>query len=372
MNNPLHGQLRGPLQGLSTVGSGSYHEDDVQFLLRSVEIEDTAIEEKERLIQTRQKHYSEMISQEQAPTPEHQQWYERALACNGQRMAEDVQALAQALDQACQQPQIVLVSFVRAGLPLGVLLGRALRDLGRQACHYGISIIRDRGIDQVALEAIIEAHGAQSIVFVDGWTGKGAISAEVQRSLAADHRFSGPPRLVVLADPCGRAWLAASAEDWVIPSSILGTTVSGLVSRSIWPSAGGLHGCVVYDHLQAHDVTRSFVERIDGLRRQLPAVTTAQPWSAAQAVQLQAAAGQAIDGLAARFAVSNFNRIKPGIAEATRAVMRRMPDHVLVRDLHDSDVQLLLHLTERAGVPVEQVGAALGPYRAATIIRSLS
>lgn len=372
MSNPRHGPVRGPIQGMPTVGSGSYREDDVQFLLRSVDIEVTGVEEKERLIQTRQKHYSEMISQEQAPTPEHQQLYERALAYNGQRMAEDVQALAQALDRECHGPQIVLVSFVRAGLPLGVLLGRALRDLGRQVFHYGISIIRDRGIDQLALKTIIEAHGAQSIVFVDGWTGKGAISAEVQRSLAQDPRFSGPPRLVVLADPCGRAWLAASAEDWVIPSGILGATVSGLVSRSIWPSEAGLHGCVVYDHLQAHDVTRPFVDRIDGLRRQLPAVTTAQPWSADQAGQLQAAAGQAIDGLAARFAVSNFNRIKPGIAEATRAVMRRVPDHVLVRDKRDSDVQLLLHLTERAGVPVEQVGAALGPYRAATIIRSLS
>lgn len=139
-------------------------------------------------------------------------------------------------------PSIVLVSFVRAGLPLGVLLRRALLDMGRDAHHYGISIIRDRGIDKVALEAIIEEHGAENIVFVDGWTGKGAISSEIQRSLNGDSRFPQNPRLVVLADPCGRAWLSASAEDWVIPSGILGATVSGLVSRSIWPTDGGLHG----------------------------------------------------------------------------------------------------------------------------------
>ncbi len=362
---------QGTVHGLTTVGSGSYRPDDVHFLLRSVEIDVTDVLEKERLIQTRQKHYSEMISLEHAPDPVHQDLFERALAQNGTRMAGDVLAMAQALDRQCNGPEIVLVSFVRAGLPLGVLLRRALRDLGREAHHYGISIVRDRGIDRTALEAIIQAHGAQAIVFVDGWTGKGAISGEISRSLAGDARFPEQPRLVVLADPCGRAWLAASAEDWVIPSGILGATVSGLVSRSIWPADGGLHGCVVYDHLQPFDMTQAFIEQVDGLRRQLTDACAVEPWTVAQRLALQAAAGQAIDGLAARFEVNNPNRIKPGIAEATRAVMRRVPEHVLVRDIRDSDVQLLLHLTEQAGVPVEQAGAALGPYRAATIIRSL-
>ncbi len=117
-----------------------------------------------------------MISEESAPSAAHKALYERALEQNGARMADDVQALAQALARECAGAEIILVSFVRAGLPLGVLLRRALIDLGREAHHYGISIVRDRGIDTVALEAIIQAHGAQNIVFVDGWTGKGAIS----------------------------------------------------------------------------------------------------------------------------------------------------------------------------------------------------
>ncbi|MNP59517.1 Cysteine protease StiP precursor [compost metagenome] len=79
-----------------------------------------------------------------------------------------------------------------------------------------------------------------------------------------------------------------------------------------------------------------------------------------------------MSSLATRFGITNLNRVKPGIAEATRAVLRRVPDHVLVRSRSDSDVQLLMHLTESAGVTVEEVGAALGPYRAVTIIRSVS
>lgn len=354
-----------------TVGSGSYLAEDVHFLLRPVAMELTDVLEKERLIQTHQKHYSEMISQEDAPSPIHMQLFERAMDQNGARMAADVQALALALDAHYQGPSIALVSFVRAGLPLGTLLRRALKRLGRNVEHYGISIVRDRGIDSVALEAVIAAHGAESVVFVDGWTGKGAIAGEIDRCLGRDPRFPHGPRLVVLADPCGRAWLAASAEDWIIPSGILGATVSGLVSRSIWPVDGGLHGCVVYDNLRPHDVTRRFIERIESARSDV-SVNAAQPWSAAQATQLQSDALSVVNRLAAKFAISNLNRIKPGIAEATRAVLRRVPDQVLVRDRDDADVQLLIHLTDRAGIEVRQVGDELGPYRAVTIIRGVS
>ncbi|WP_259642911.1 cysteine protease StiP domain-containing protein, partial [Pseudomonas syringae] len=76
-----------PVHGLDTVGSGSYLSDDVHFLLRSVDMQTTSVEEKERLIQTRQKHYSEMISEESAPSAAHLALYELALSQNGARMA---------------------------------------------------------------------------------------------------------------------------------------------------------------------------------------------------------------------------------------------------------------------------------------------
>lgn len=358
-------------EGLSTIGSGSYGRDDVHFLLRAMEIEATDVQEKERLIQTQQRHYSEMISHELAPSELHQNLYQRALAQNAQRMAADVQALAQALNERCTGSTIALVSFVRAGVPLGVLLRRALLALGRDVRHYGVSIIRDRGIDTVALEAVIKLHGAENIVFVDGWTGKGAISGQLLDSLAGDARFPLKPRLVVVADPCGRAWLAASAEDWLIPSGILGATVSGLVSRSIWSPQPGLHGCVVYEQLAAHDVTQHFIHSIETARAHLSAQASAQPWTLAQAWALQQRAQAALEGISRRFSVTNTNRIKPGIAESTRAVMRRVPEHVLVRSRDDQDVQLLLHLSAQAHIDVQEVGDALGPYRALTVIRSV-
>ena len=55
--------------------------------------------------------------------------------------------------------------------------------------------------------------------------------------------------------------------------------------------------------------------------------------------------------------MDSINRIKPGIAEATRAVLRRVPDHVFVRQMDDPDVSLLVGLAKEKGIRVTEAGA---------------
>ena len=356
---------------MAAVFSGSYLPSDVQFVLQTLELTPTDIADTERLIQSGQKHYSQMLSAEPVPSPQHMAIYRQALHQHGQRMAQDIQALALALKPLAVDGEITLASFVRAGLPVAVLLARALREMGVRCTHYGISIIRDKGLDQQALDFICQQHNPASLFWVDGWTGKGAIAGELARSLANDSRFSGEPRLVTLADPCGRSWLSASAEDWLIPSGVLGATVSGLVSRSVLTESG-YHGCVNCQHLMAQDVTQSFIEHLDSLRQGLDTVSASQPWTASQKAQLQQHSQQVISQFAARYGVDNINHIKPGIAEATRAVMRRVPEHVFVRDKHDPDVQLLLTLAAERGLVIEEAEDDLANYRALTIIKRLT
>uniref|UniRef100_UPI0029F496C4 RNA-binding protein n=1 Tax=Klebsiella pneumoniae TaxID=573 RepID=UPI0029F496C4 len=69
--------------------------------------------------------------------------------------------------------------------------------------------------------------------------------------------------------------------------------------------------------------------------------------------------------------VDSINRIKPGIAEATRAVLRRVPDHVFVRQMDDPDVSLLVGLAKEKGSQVTEAGDTLGQYRAVTIIKKV-
>ena len=354
-----------------TLFSGSYSPSDIEFLLQPIEMKMTSIEQKETLIQSGKMHYSDMLSQEPAPSKEHLDIFKKALEIGADRLAMEVLILAKQLIHQYTGKAIVLASLVRAGVPLGVMLHRALKQLGHESYHYGISIIRDRGIDPVALSKIESKHGVDSIVFVDGWTGKGAITKQLTTSLNERNGYPSKPRLVVLADPCGMAWLSASYEDWLIPFGILGAPISGLVSRSVW-SATEYHGCVICNHLVDFDHSVSLVDKIQKQQqnttlKQIPPAICTQKASAA----LMTLSQKVIKKLQIKYDINNVNRIKPGIAEATRAVLRRIPDHVLVRDKQDPDVNLLILLAQSKGIIVEEVGDDLGQYRAATIIKKV-
>lgn len=101
------------------------------------------------------------------------------------------------------------------------------------------------------------------------------------------------------------------------------------------------------------ECSQHFVDVIAEHRKSL-AFESIKPcvWSDADRASLSALSKSVIDSVATQFDITSTNRIKPGIAEATRAVLRRVPDHVLIKDLNDPDVQLLIHLAESAGVQV--------------------
>lgn len=353
--------------------SGTYPSTDVTFLLKIVTLEAIDNASKEAAIQSGLRHYSEMISFESVPEAGYMAIFYEAMSVGAARMGREVAALARSISNQMNGP-ITLASLVRAGVPLGVLLKRALSRMGKDVQHFGISVIRDRGIDSNAMRHIIERRPIEGLLFVDGWTGKGAIATELERSF---HSFSAqPPKLVVLSDPCGRAWLAASGEDWLIPSGILGSTVSGLISRSILneevTGPEDFHGTVRWDHLMSHDISAVFVDSVwthavTALDRN---IDLAQ-WTINDRSSHQRRSRQAINRIAAEFAVENTNRIKPGIAEATRAILRRMPQIVLLSSGEDAELAALRHLIREKNVQFQVVPKKIQPYRAITLIRKV-
>ncbi|QOW46264.1 MULTISPECIES: cysteine protease StiP domain-containing protein [Acinetobacter] len=373
-------------QRLANIGfHGSYRPQDITFLLNITDLTPTSVAEKERLIQSGQKHYSEMISEENAPSPEHLKHFQHAFTHGSARLAQEVQQLSQALMTRFPKQPIVLVSLVRAGVPLGVLLKHCIAK--QQACfHYGISIIRDRGIDFAALNAIIQQHGAENIVFVDGWTGKGAICRELTKNLQDYPELFDAgweiPRLVTLSDLGGYSWLSASCEDWLIPFGILGSVISGLTSRSILRAdidqaeakldcfnPEKWHDCVVYTHLQQHDLSVQFIQNILNIIEQHP-IQQRIEWNNEIRLTQQKLCLDTVDWIAAHYQINNINHIKPSIAEATRAVLRRVPERILIRDEHNPHVQLLLHFAQQQHVSVDILGSKLGPYHAVTLIKN--
>lgn len=374
--------------------SGSYRPDDVRFLLVPVDLQPTDVATKERLIQSGQKHYSELLAPEYAPDPTYLALFEAAFERNADRVARDTLALARALaaEADAGQPPVI-VSLARAGTPVGALLRRALRHLGHDIPHYSVSIIRDRGIDAVALDAIRTWHPGHVMRFVDGWTGKGAIARELRLALATYDDARGTqsdPRPVVLSDLAGVAGLAAGGDDYLIPSAILNGTISGLLSRTVLDrdllGSEDFHGCVELDHLAVHDRTRWYVDAVDarmtsmleGARpsdaipdgsRHHTYTTQMASWTDDDRAACRIRSEALMAAVAERFGIVDRHRIKPGIGEATRAVLRRMPERVLVCDPDAPDARHLVHLATQKGAPVD-VWPDL-PYAAVTLIRKL-
>ncbi len=348
--------------------SGSYRAGDVRFLLKPLAMADFVdIPEKEKLIQSGQRHYSEMLSPESLPSERYLNVFREACASNLERMARDCVHLAALIAQRRSGP-ITLVSLARAGTPVGVVLKHLLPG----SVHYSVSIIRDRGIDQVALEHILAAgHAPESIVFVDGWTGKGVISRELEAAIAEFNSRRGTHidgGLYVLSDLAGTAACAASCDDYLIPSSILNATVSGLISRSILNESigpGDFHGCVYYAQFAAQDQSQAFADALVARAVAIGALPGAAPMNKARAAQVSRSYMQAV---LTQHGISDVNMVKPGIGEATRVLLRRVPRLLILRDEHASEVAHLKLLAQEKQVPV-LVDPEL-PYHAVSLIRS--
>lgn len=358
--------------------SGSYRHDDVDFLLKRLAQQPFIdIVHKEQLIQSGARHYSEMLSPEALPSARYLQVFKDAFAANRGQMARDCLSLAALIAaRRTGRSPITLVSLVRAGTPVGVILKHLLqRVMGRQVVHYSVSIIRDRGIDQMALHHILDqGHAPESIVFIDGWTGKGVISRVLEQAVSDFNQRNDvavDSGLYVLSDLAGTAACAASSSDYLIPSSILNATVSGLVSRSVLNESIGpadFHGCVYYDEFQAHDLSREFADGLiaDGVRlAERDGIPKAAPIDRAQVAAVSA---EFLHTTMAQHGIDDVNLVKPGIGEATRVLLRRVPRLLILRDPDAPDVAHLKLLATEKSVPLS-VDPDL-PYQAVSLIRS--
>jgi hypothetical protein len=338
--------------------SGSYLQSDVNFLVKLIEVEETCQIEKERAIQSGESHYSEMISTEYLPTSEYLTLFDNLTNINGKKLAIAIASIAKYIHENFQN-EITLVSLLRAGTPVGVLLKRTLEErFGREVSHYSVSIVRDRGIDINALNYILDNDGRDEsgIVFVDGWTAKGVITQELKKYVKQyndDFDRSVNDTLLVLSDIGGTADVTASYEDYAIPSGILNSTVSGLVSRSIWNEqiqGTDFHGAMYYSDFESHDQTLNFIERIMPLAL---SVETSDVESDGSKAKLHHRKMMSFVGkLQDLYSEPDINMIKPGIAEATRVMLRRVPKVMYLRDKEKADVQHLIQLAKDKNIPI--------------------
>lgn len=403
----------------------SYLEKDVIILLKDItgKIEAKNSLEREKLIQSGI-HYSELLPVEYLPTEAYTKLYQEALHLHAAQTAEAVMVLAEKIRKK-KGENITLVSLARAGTPIGILLKRYLeKKYKKEVQHYSISIIRDRGIDHNAMSYILQRHTKESIQFVDGWIGKGAITKELNKAM---EQYPGVnSELAVLADPAHITNLYGTTEDFLIPSACLNAPVSGLFSRTVLNDTligkGDFHGSVYYKEMEKIDVSYEFIETIeqyfvfddieeDGIERgertvqnnERPAhkqkkieermekkegfklekkekkesfqpekwKTNEQEEIKQQEIKQQESGLSEVQKIAEEFGISNINYIKPGIGETTRVLMRRVPWKILIsEEAEEKYIGHILRLCKEK--KVEVLRYPLKYYRTCGIIRNMS
>ena len=344
----------------------SYKKEDVTFLLKDITglVEPKPAIERERLIQSGC-HYCEMLPMEYIPSKAYMEAYQEALIHFAKPVALSVGRLS---DQIVEEKgkQVVLVSLARAGTPIGILLKHYIRKkYGFSVPHYSISIIRGRGIDHNAMQYLLNKHRAEELVFVDGWTGKGAILTELQKEIAAYKGVSS--RLAVIADPANITDLCGTYQDILIPSSCLNSTISGLVSRTFLRDdligKDVFHGAAYYEELSEVDLSYAYLDAIEAEFQMDNGKREPRPRE------------QGIDEvrqIARKYQIADINLIKPGIGETTRVLLRRIPWKILLAKEAKEDASLMhiLRLAEEKGVPVETV--PLRRYKACGLIQTMA
>ncbi|MET7701927.1 phosphoribosyltransferase [Streptomyces sp. NPDC005485] len=362
--------LRGP-------AFSSYAPDEVGWLLQ--DLSDVTLEapteEREEAIQSGGAHYAESLPVEYQPSEQYQALFHAALEVSAARMARAVGAVTE-LVLAERSPRPVLVSLARAGTPVGVLMRRwAQHRHGLDLPHYAVSIVRGRGIDANALRWLADRHDPSDVVFVDGWTGKGAITRELTEAIrefeASDGITGFDPEIAVLADPGSCVRTYGTREDFLIPSACLNSTVSGLISRTVLRSdlvgPDDFHGAKFYRELAGSDVSADFLdavaahfadvtEAVDAETKELLSADRAPTWEG----------WAAVERISEEYGIHDVNLVKPGVGETTRVLLRRVPWKILARAGAGADLDHVRLLAEQRGVPVEEVAEL--PYTCVGLI----
>ena len=344
----------------------SYLEEDVELLLKDITgmVEPQSTEEREKLIQAG-RHYCEMLPIEYVPTEKYMEVYRESLKIFAKPTALAVGKMADKIIEK-KGKEVVLVSLARAGIPIGILAKRYIKKkYNISVPHYSISIIRGKGIDENAMQYMLERHKPEQLMFVDGWIGKGAILTELQKDIAP---YSGvSSEIAVVADPANVTEICGTHKDILIPSSCLNSTISGLVSRTFLRDdiigEKDFHGAVFYENLKDVDLSYEFIEAIE------------EQFEMENETVEEVIEGKGIDEIRKivdTFNISDINFVKPGIGETTRVLLRRVPWKILIDEKYKDDIALrhIIRLAEEKNVPVEYY--PLVHYKCCGIIKKMA
>ena len=336
--------------------SGSYNPDDCTFLLKDLtnKIKVISVDEKEEIINSGI-NYSEVLSKEEIPDNEYTTLFINSTEEFKYEIAAYTALLAEKII-SLRGDDFILVSLARAGSPIGVLLKKYfLENYNLKIPHYSISIIRGKGIDENALLHIINKHKSTNLQFIDGWIGKGAIFKELREAVDIfnqKYKTDINPELGVIADPACLTALSATQNDIFIPSSCLNSTVSGLISRTVhnknFIQTGDFHGVKIYNEFSEYDLSDFFINKISNCFKEINSLKLSLKSDIIQKDNVN----EQILKIQKEFNIKEWNKIKPGIGETTRVLLRRNTLFILIKDFNSKNIRHIRYLAEQKNIKI--------------------
>ena len=139
-----------------------------------------------------------------------------------------------------------------------------------------------------------------------------------------------------------------------MPSACLNATVSGLMSRTVLREdligEYEFHGAKYYKEWENIDVSNAFIDTIAAAFSKLH--ITESDLNNKTLPQYNAA--KSVENIRKKYEINSINRVKPGIGETTRVLLRRVTWKIIVKDIHDPHLKHILMLAEDRNVPVEE------------------
>ena len=333
----------------------SYKEDCI-FLLKDLtdKIQEITIQEKEELIRSGVS-YSEMISKESIPSEDIKNIFLNILNRDKRLIAYYVAKISEIIYRQ-KGNNLVIVSLARAGTPYGILIKRYLKLKYKvDIPHYSISIIRGKGIDANALKYILAENKKADIQFVDGWTGKGSITKELNKSIDIfnnENKTNIDNSLAVISDPAKLCKVCGTREDFGIATCCLNSTVSGLISRTIhnekYIGKDEFHGAKTLYYLKDEDYSQYFIDKIDNEFNKI----NIDYKNLVLEIEDKEYSMKIVNKIRELYDVNNINNIKLSVGESARVLLRRDPRVVLVKNKSDKNIEHILKLAEEKGVKV--------------------
>lgn len=320
----------------------TFNDDDVKILLSAINkklvLEGNNLDNKNQ-----QSHYCDFIPREYPLSNEYLRMFDRILDSTKKQMAIYIGILARKILSEYENP--VIVSLLRAGTIIGILLKRYIKVIfNEDVQHYSIGMSRGKGIDFCALNYIKKTNSTSTIIFVDGWIGKGTTKNELAKSLKTFNYLYNEnvkPIIAVINDIKKCSDFCVTNEDILIPTSLVNSQGCGLISRitqndNLIPK-NSYNGAIVFDELKNQDKTYQIIDSISYYFGKCEIDILNHNY-------LNNCEDLDVDFLVKKYDIKNVNGLKVGINETIRIILKKKIDFVVVRDKRDPLLEPILYL----------------------------